>query len=113
MNPGDVVLVPLLEASGGGAKLRPAVFLAPLPGPYQSVLVCGVSSKLYHIRPNWDELIQPADPDFASSGLHQASVIRLSYLRAVSPAEIVGVIGQIDPSRLTRLRTHLADQVRP
>ena len=113
MTPGDVLLLPLVTAAGGGSKLRPTLFLAPLPGPYQTVLVCGFSTRLFNIRPDWDELVQPGDPDYPTSGLHQPSVIRLSYLRAVTSTEVVGVIGRIDPARLNRLRTRLADQVRP
>ena len=113
MNPGDVVLIPLPQIGGGASKLRPALLLALLPGPYQNVLLCGISTQLHLIQANWDESIQPSDGDFAGSGLHQASVIRLSYLYAADASEITGVIGRIDPTRLARLRTRLADHVRP
>lgn len=113
MNPGDVVLIPLPQFGGGPSKLRPALILALLPGPYQNILLCGISTQLHLIQTNWDELIQPADEDFAGSGLHQASVIRLSYLYAADAVEIAGGIGRIDPTRLVRLRTRLADRVRP
>ncbi|MGH7174157.1 MAG: type II toxin-antitoxin system PemK/MazF family toxin [Gemmataceae bacterium] len=113
MKPGDVVLIPLPQFGGGAAKLRPALILALLPGPYQNVLLCGISTQLHLIQANWDELIQPADGDFAGSGLHQASVIRLSYLYAAEAMEISGILGGIDPTRLARLRTRLADHVRP
>src|SRR4051812_4791745 len=112
MNPGDVVLLPLLDAMGA-AKLRPALILALLPGPYQTILVAGFSTRRHPLAPNWDELLQPGDPDFAGSGLHQASVIRLSYLRSARPSEVRGVLGGVAPARLDRLRTRLADQVRP
>lgn len=113
MNPGDVVLIPLPQLGGVSTKLRPALILTMLPGPYQNVLLCGISTQLHLIQANWDELIQAADGDFAGSGLHQASVVRLSYLYAAETAEITGIIGRIDPTRLARLRTHLADHVRP
>jgi len=113
MSPGDVVLVPMIQAGGGPPKLRPAVLLADLPGPYQTLLLCGISTQLHKLVPAWDELIQPGDPDFLTSGLHKASVIRLSYLVGAQPDEVAGVIGSIAPDRLTRLRSRLADQVRP
>jgi mRNA interferase MazF len=113
MNPGDVVLISLLQLGGTGAKLRPALVLALLPGPYQNLLIAGISTQLHMIQANWDELIQTSDGDFAGSGLHQASVIRLSYLYAADATEITGVIGRIDPTRLARLRTRLADHLRP
>ena len=113
MSPGDVVLVRLPQVGAGAVKLRPALFLTPLSGPYQDGLLCGISTQLHNILPNWDELIQPGDVDFGASGIIQASVIRLSYLRAVTSAEIIGLIGTIDPSRLLRIRQHLSDYLRP
>lgn len=112
MNPGDTVLVPIPETSGR-AKLRPAVIVAVLPGVYQSLLICGISTQTHALEPNWDDPIEPSDPDFATSGLHRASVVRLSFVRAASPADIARPIGQIDPLRLTRLRQRLSDRLRP
>jgi mRNA interferase MazF len=113
VNPGDIVLIPLPQLAGGSSKLRPALFLASLPGPYQNVLVCGISTPLLHHQVNWDELIQTTDTDFTASGLHRDSVIRLSYLYAADPTEVVGVIGSIDPLRLQQLRQRLSDHLRP
>ena len=113
MNPGDVVLVRLPQVGTGPSKLRPAVYLTTLPGPYQDTFVCGISTQLQNILPNWDEPVQPGDMDFNSSGLVQASAIRLSYLRAVASSEIVGLIGRIDQARLFRLRQQLSDYLRP
>jgi hypothetical protein len=113
MKAGDVVLISLSQFAGGLPKLRPALLLVSLPGPYQTHLVCGISTQLVQQQPNWDESIQPGDIDFSRSGLHRASIIRLSYLHASDSTEIAGVIGQIDPARLHRLRARLADCVRP
>ena len=113
MNPGDVVLIPLPQIGGGPPKLRPALLLATLQGPYQNLLLCGISTQLANLQPNWDELIQPGAPDFASSRLRQTSAIRLSYLYAADPSEIAGTIGSVDPARLQRLRQRLSDHLRP
>jgi mRNA interferase MazF len=110
---GDVALISLPQVAGRRRKLRPTLVLSLLPGPYQNVLLCGISTQLQHLQSNWDELIEPADSDFQASGLHRASAIRLSYLYAADPSEITGIIGQIDSARLARLRTRLADQLRP
>ncbi len=108
MSPGEVVLVPLAQAGGGPDKMRPALVLALLPGPYQNVLVCGISPQMYDLRRDWDELVGPRDDDFSGSGLHHASVIRLSYLYAADSREVAGVIGSIGDDRLQRLRARLA-----
>src|SRR5262245_36405623 len=113
MNPGEVVLARLPEVGVAAGKLRPALSLASLPGPSQTILLCGISTRQHNILANWDELIKQGDPDFAGSGLHQASVIRLSYLRGVTTAEIRSRIGSIDPARLARLRSRLSNHVRP
>ena len=113
MNPGDIVLIPLPQAGGGATKLRPALVLAILPGPYQNLLLCGVSTQLFLAEPNWDELIQSTDADYGGSGLRQASIIRLSYLYAADVGEVSGLIGAIDAARHARLQTRLADHLRP
>ncbi|MEX0677264.1 MAG: type II toxin-antitoxin system PemK/MazF family toxin [Pirellulales bacterium] len=112
MSPGDVVLIPLPQLGGTAAKLRPALLLDDLPGPYQNLLLCGISTQLQHLQANWDELVQASDADFASSGLHRVSVIRLSYLYSADLDEIAGAIGSIDPSRLRRLRQRLSDHLK-
>ena len=111
MSPGDVVLIQVPQTSGA-AKLRPAVILADIPGAYQSLLLCGVSTQMQAIQPDWDDPIGAGDGDFASSGLHQTSVIRLSFLRAAGIGEVVRIIGRIDGTRLGRLRLRLSDHLR-
>lgn len=113
MNAGDIVLISLPQAGGGAAKLRPALLLTLLPGPYQNLLLHGVSTQLQHAQANWDGMIQASDPDYASSGLHRPTIIRLSYLYAADSGEVSGVIGQVDASRLERLCQRLADHLRP
>ena len=108
MNPGDVVLVRLPQFGGGPTKLRPALVLALLPGPFQNVLICGISTQLQVLEPDWDELVDPADNDFPASGLHRVSAIRPSYLYAADRQEVSGTIGRIDGARLKRLRHRLA-----
>ena len=113
MKPGDVVLIQLPQIGGATPKLRPALLRAVLPGPYQNLLLCGISSQLHQLQANWDELVQPGDADYAASGLHRASIIRLSYLYAADPSEVSGVIGRIDAARFQRLRQRLSNQLRP
>jgi mRNA interferase MazF len=113
MKPGDIVLARMPQAGAGLPKIRPVLFLATLPGPYQTILVCGISTKMHSVLLNWDELLDPGEVDFRNSGLNQASVIRSSYLQSLKPAEIIGWIGHIDPARLARLRQRLSDHLRP
>lgn len=113
MTVGSVVLISLPQTGGGPPKLRPALVLSELPGPYQDALLCGISTQLSARVPDWDELIQPGDADFAQSGLHRASIIRLSYLYSTEQSAIAGTIGEIADDRLERLRSRLSQHVSP
>jgi mRNA interferase MazF len=113
VNSGDVILIALPQFGAGTPKLRPALLLTSLPGQYQNLLLCGISTQLQQLQANWDELMQSGDKDFPSSGLRRDSIIRLSYLYAAEPSEIAGVIGKIDASRLQRLRQSLSDHLKP
>ncbi len=113
MSPAEIGLVSIPQVGGGPAKLRPALLLASLPGPYQNLLLYGISTQLHAQVSGWDELIAQTDNDFTSSGLHQPSLIRLSYLYAAALQEIVGIIGAIDAVRLDRLLLRLANHLHP
>ena len=112
MKPDDIGLIALPQIGGGPAKLRPALLLSTLPGPYQNMLLCGISSHLHDIVADWDELLDASEQGFAATGLHQSSVVRLSYLYSGSSSEIVGVIGSIDSARLDRISNSLAGHLR-
>ena len=111
MTPGEVVLIRLRSAGGAPSKIRSALVLASPPGPYQNVLLSGISTQLQQLERDWDELIQTSDADFASSGLRQASAVRLSFLYAADATEILGSIGRLDATRLARLRSRLAKRL--
>ena len=111
MTPGEIVLLRLPQPDLLPGKLRPVLVLSELPGPFGDVLVCGISSRLHQAVPQWDEQLTPADPDFTTSGLKVASVIRLNWLAAVSPSVRVGTLGTLAPERLSRLRQRLSDQL--
>ena len=108
MKPGDVVLLELLQIAGGPPKLRPALVLAHLPGPYQNILICGISTQLHDLQSDWDELIDSRDSDYTSSGLRKTSAIRLSYLYAADAKEFSGRIGRISSTRLNRVLERLS-----
>ena len=109
MKAGDVVLIELPQVAGGSSKSRPALVLALLPGAYQNVLICGISTQLQDLEPDWDDRIEPGDADFIRSGLRRTSAIRPSYLYGADAREILGIIGRVDVARLNRVRTRLAE----
>lgn len=111
MKEGDVVLTPLPQADGK-IKNRPAIFLREMP-PFQDVLVCGVSTQLHQISPDFDELITKQSDDFAPSGLMTDSLIRLGFLAVLPRRSIVGSIGSIATDRHTRLLRKLSEYLKP
>jgi mRNA interferase MazF len=97
MKEGDVVLTPIPQADGM-IKNRPAIILREMP-PYRDFLLCGVSTQLNQEVKTFDDLIVPSDPDFSSSGLKSASLVRLGFLAVLPSNQIIGSIGSISSPR--------------
>lgn len=105
MNEGDIALAPLPQADGR-LKNRPVVLLRRLP-PFGDFLVCGVSTQLQHHVAAFDELLMPDDPEFASSGLKAASLIRQGFLAVLPETALLGRIGSLSRQRHRRLLANL------
>lgn len=103
---GDVVLSPVTQADGQ-IKNRPALVLREFP-PFSDLLVCGFSTQLHQRVAGFDELLAPADLDFAASGLRIASLIRLGFLSVVTQGSIAGAIGTVSAERHQRLLRRLS-----
>lgn len=83
-------------------KKRPVILLREMP-QHRDFLVCGISSQIMSRVLGFDEVIAPADADFASSGLLGTSVVRLNFLMVLPRTEIVGSIGSVSRERHRRL----------
>jgi mRNA interferase MazF len=68
-----------------------------------------ISSQTRQYLPEFDEIIQEDDPDFAQSGLKVPSVIRTGRLAVVDGEILLGAVGQIEPARLKRIKERLAN----
>lgn len=71
-------------------------------------LVCMVSSQIQQADSDFDEIVQPSDADFASSGLKVPSVLRLSRLGVLDSSLLVGRLGSISYERLWQIRQRLS-----
>ena len=105
---GQIALFRFPQADLEEGKLRPALLLDELPGEHHDWLVCMISSQTRHHVPKFDEIVREEDPDFASSGLKVASVIRVGRLAVVEADLLLGAIGDISPERLQRIKTSLS-----
>ncbi len=107
---GQLVLTPFPYTDLSGAKLRPVLMLRQSPR-FDDWLVCMVSSRIEQAEAGFDEVLRPADPDFATSGLKAPSVLRLSRLAVLDGSLLVGSIGAIADERLARVRQRLAQWI--
>jgi mRNA interferase MazF len=105
---GQIVLFKFHQADPTRGKLRPALVLRRLPGPYNDWLICMVSSHLDQKVPDFDEIITPNDSDFKESGLKVPSLIRIGRLAVVDGDILLGKLGQIDTQRLLRIKQKLS-----
>lgn len=106
---GNIVLFSFPYADLSNKKLRPALVLKKLPGIFDDWLICMISSRIYLYIPGLDEIIKPGDNDFESSRLKVPSVIRACRLAVVESSLFAGILGDISPKRLNRIRENLAN----
>jgi mRNA interferase MazF len=109
MKEGDIVLALLPQADGRG-KHRPAVVLRRMPG-FGDLLVCGVSTQLRQRVADFDEIIEPSQADFKTSGLKAPSLIRLGFLAVLPVSNFLGTIGSISNQRHQRLLSRLSEHL--
>ena len=105
---GQIVLFKFPQTDQTKGKLRPALVLRRLPGPYNNWLICMVSSHLDQKVPDFDEIITPDDSDYKESGLKVPSLIRIGRLAVVDGDILLGKLGQVDALRLLRIKQKLS-----
>lgn len=109
MKAGDVVLLRFPRADLQEGKLRPALVVALAPGRHEDILLALVTSRVYQAIPEFDEIIQRSDADFATTGLKVASVVRLARLASVEQTVIAARLGEIAPERLKAIKQRLIE----
>lgn len=109
MMPGDIVLIRFPQADLQTGKLRPALVVATAPGRHPDLLLALISSRTYQAVPDFDELIEVYDADYAESGLKVRSVVRLSRLATVETSVVNARLGRISSARLQQIRYRLAE----
>lgn len=105
---GQIVLFRFPLTGRAEAKLRPALVLCHVPGRYDDWLICMVSTQLHQRLPGLDELMAGNDGDFLQSGLKHDSLIRVTLLAVVDASLFLGVLGEVAPTRLDRIRRAIA-----
>ena len=106
-HPGQIVLFRFPSTSLAEGKTRPALLLAKVPNDFDDWLLCMISSQLHQALSGLDEIVSEADTDFLLSGLKTTSLIRVTRLAVVSGDVLLGSTGQVDPTRLRRIKNAL------
>ena len=108
---GQIFLLRFPQTDLQNGKLRPVLVLRKLPTRYNDWLICMISSRLDQNTAEFDEILTQDNPDFSGSGLKIPSVIRMCRLAVVDSAILLGKIGQIDNSRLLRIKQRLSQWI--
>ncbi len=108
---GKIVLFQFPQTDQTSGKLRPACVLSRLPGKYDDWLICMISTQLAQEISGIDELMQPEDSDFENSGLKTQSLFRVTRIAVVEQNIFAGIIGEISPERLLKIKKSLADWI--
>ena len=104
---GQIILFEFPQTDLKWGKLRPAL----IPGSFDDWLICMISSQIRHHIKGFDDIIAIADADFSKSGLKNNSVIRVGRLAVVDVTMLLGSIGKIDPKRLAKIKSNLANRL--
>lgn len=108
IRPGQIVLLNFPQTDQGRGKLRPALILRRLPGPYDDWLICMISSRVHQHIAGIDEIIAEPDDDFSLSGLKSASIVRVTRLAVMAGANFQGSIGCVSDDRMNRIWGRIA-----
>lgn len=112
MRPGEICLANFPFGDIAGMKLRPVLVLAGPIGPIPEVLVAYISSVLPPAVLPPDLVLDPAKPEFSSTNLKTASVLRLHKLATIHASMIVRHLGDLPdgqkPAMTAKLRDLLA-----
>ena len=92
-----VVLVPFPFDDLSGQKVRPAVCLTEAIGTHRHVVLAFITSVVPATLEPTDILLAPGTPDFARTGLHAPSALRLHRMVTVSAAIIQRQLGVLTP----------------
>ena len=98
MTPGDVCISRFPFGDRAGVKLRPVLVLSQLVGPVPEVLVAYIPSVVPASPLPTDVLIDPALPEFASTGITSRSVVRLHKLATVHGRVVGRRVGEVSPA---------------
>lgn len=109
---GQRVLFKFPQTNQALGKLRPALVIRRLPGPYDDWLICMISSQLTQQISEFDEVINEKSEDFKQSGLQKSSIVRISRLAVVDKNVLLGTLGSISSERLNNIKSKIVGWIK-
>jgi mRNA interferase MazF len=107
MLPGEIYLANFPFGAGGGGKLRPVLLLTGPIGSVPEFLVAYISSVIPPQLLPSDLVLDPANPEHATTNLKAISVVRLHKLATLHQRSIVRFLGTISPTTQVGISTKL------
>ena len=100
MTKGKVVLVPFPFDDLSATKVRPAVCLTNLIGPYRHIILAFITSRIPAALLDIDLVLDASHAEFASTGLQVSSMLQLHRLMTTTTSLIRHCPQQCEPMRL-------------
>ena len=95
MTKGKIVLVPFPFDDLSATKVRPAICLTNPVGKHSHVILALITSRIPTNLLETDIVLDTSHPDFAASGLHKPSTIKLDHLMTVRKSMIRRELGTL------------------
>ena len=102
-----IVLVPFPFDDLSSSKVRPAVCLTNPVGPYRHVVVAFITSHVPLVLLPTDFVVDMGAVDFAQTGLHVPSTIRLHRLMTLTTDTFVRELGRLTSDMETQIEDRL------
>ena len=108
---GQVVVFRFPQTDQSGGKLRSALLVSRVPGPFDDWLVCMITSQLRHEVVGLDEVVRTDNDDFGTSSLKSESLIRIGRVAVVDGSILLGAIGEVSRQRTERIKHKIVEWV--
>jgi mRNA interferase MazF len=102
-----VVLVPFPFDDLSASKARPAPCLTDPIGPHRHVILAFITSRVPVSLLATDLVIDPSDPDSASTGLRVSSTLQLHRLMTATTTLIRRELGKLSPRMQSQVNERL------
>jgi mRNA interferase MazF len=104
---GDIYFARFPMAGKGGVKIRPVLLLTDPVGPVPELLTAYISSVIPTPLLPSDLVLDPSQPEYASTNLKLASVVRLHKLATIHRRDTVRQLGTLSAAAASEVETRL------